>query len=89
MNKKTLLIKIVEFIHKANITYKKSNIADIWLIVLFVFILAFGKITALIAMVLAFALRAIYELDILERLGVIDEEEENKTNDDKIAENVR
>ena len=89
MKKKTLLIKIVECIHKANIQYKKSNNGDMAMIVLFVFILAFGKITALIAMVLAFALRAIYEFNILNRVEVIDEEETNKKNDDQTFENIR
>jgi Ca2+/Na+ antiporter len=88
MRKKALLIKIVKFIHRANLTYKGSNIGDMAMIVLFVFILAFGKITALIAMVLAFALRAIYEFDVLERLEVIYEEENNKKDDDQNSENI-
>jgi Ca2+/Na+ antiporter len=89
MNKKNVLIKIVEFIHNANIKYKKSNSGDMAMIILFVFVLAFGKTTTLIVMVLAFALRAVYEFDILKRLGVINEEENNKKNDEQNFENIR
>lgn len=89
MNKKTLLIKIAEFIHKTNISYKKSNIVDMAMILLFIFMLAFGKITALVIMLLTFILRAIYEFDILERLGVIDEEETSKINKFNDKENIK
>jgi len=88
MNKKTLVIKIVEFIHKANIKYKKSNIGDIWLLVIITFMSIFGMLEMLFTIIIVLCLRAVYEFDILERLGVIDEEE-NKTNDEEIIKNVR
>ena len=89
MNEKTLLIKIVEFIHKANIKYKKSNTGDIWLLVILTIISSmFGMLGIMLTILLVLCLRAVYEFDILERLGVIDEEE-NKTNDEEIIKNVR
>jgi len=89
MNKKTLLIKIVEFIHKANIKYKKSNIEDIWLLMFITFMSLFGMLTVLLTIILIMCLRGVYEFDILKRLGVINEEENNKINDDEIIENIR
>lgn len=84
MNKKTLLIKIVEFIHKANIQYKELNNSDIWLLVLITFMSIFGMASIIITIFLFMGLRSIYIFDILKRLGVIDEEESDKTNDEKI-----
>ena len=84
MNKKTLLIKIVEFIHNANIKYKKSNIGDIWLLIILTLIGSIsGIIGIMITMLIVLCLRAVYEFDILKRLGVIYEEENNKTNNEK------
>jgi len=89
MNKKTLAIKIVEFIHKANIKYKKSSVGDVALLTIITFMSTFGMLAMLLTILVALCLRATYEFNILERLGVIYEEENNKTNDEKIVENVR
>lgn len=89
MNKKDLLIKIVEFIHKANIKYKKSETGDIWILLIITFMSSFGIITMLMTILIIMCLRVIYIFDILERLGVINEEEKNKTNDEKITKNIR
>ena len=88
MNKKTLLLTIVEFIHKANIQYKELNNNDIWLLVLITFMSMFGMASTIITIFLFMGLRSIYIFDILEKLGVIDEEE-NKTNDEETIKNVR
>ncbi len=81
MNKKPLLIKIIEFIHKANIVYKKLNNSDIWLLVLITFMSMFGMVTTIITIFIILGLRSIYIFDILKRLGVI-YEKENKKDDD-------
>lgn len=89
MNKKTLVTKILEFIYKANIKYKKLNNSDIWLLVLITFMSMSGMKATIITIFIILGLRAIYEFDILARLGVIQDEEENKTNDEEIIKNVR
>jgi hypothetical protein len=88
MNKKTLVIKIVEFIHKANIQYKELNNNDIWLLVLITFMSIFGMASTIITIFLFMGLRSIYIFNILERLGVIDDEEKNKKDDDQTFEDV-
>lgn len=88
MNKKTLLIKIVEFIHRANLVYLETGIGDMMLLVVILLVTIFGNIATAIFTILIFGLRAIYELDILERLGVINEEENTKNNDEEIVENT-
>lgn len=87
MNKKTLLIKIVEFINKANIEYKHSNYGDIILLLLIVAMFIFNSTTALLLTLIVILLRAIHEFKLLNRLGVIDEE--NKKNDEEIIENTK
>jgi len=88
MNKKTLVIRIVEFIHKANIQYKELNNNDIWLLILITFMSMFGMASTIITIFLFMGLRSIYIFDILKRLGVI-YEEENKTNDEEIIKNTK
>jgi len=88
MNKKILVTKLLKFIYKTNFDYKRSNFGDMILIAIFIFTLGFGKVSALMVMLLVFALRSIYEFDILKRLEVISEEE-NKIKDEEIIENVR
>lgn len=90
MNKKTLVIKIVEFIHNANVKYKKMDIGDIWLLcILTIISFIFGMLGTMITILIVLCLRAIYEFDILKRLGVINEEENNKKNDEQNFENIR
>ncbi len=88
MNKKKLLIKIVEFICKVNVKYKESKIGDLLILVPLTVMIVIGQLTALSFILILLVLRAIYEFGILERLGVIDEEETNK-NDNQDFENIR
>jgi len=90
MNKKSLLIKIVKFIHEANIKYRKSDIGDVWLLIFIILMTMIGSISAMSMTILIFlCLRGIYIFNILERLGVINEEEENKKDDNEIIKNNR
>ena len=88
MNKKSLLIKIVKFIHEANIKYKRANIGDVWILWLIIFMSAFGRIAMLLTIIIILCLRGIYIIDILKRLEAINDEENNKTNDEETAKNI-
>jgi hypothetical protein len=87
MNKKTLVTKILKLIYKANIFYKKSPVGDIVLLALITIMISIGPFSAFSAILIIIVLRGVYELGILERLGVI-YEEENKKDDDQNSENI-
>jgi len=83
MNKKNLLIKIVKFINKANIKYKEAEIGDMMLLIVILLVTIFGNTTTAIFVLIIFLVRAIFEFDILEKLEIINEEENNKAANEK------